>query len=870
MAELNNLLTQIKTNKDTYIIPKNLKKGVTAFGVTGDLEEMESENIYALTDTHIQHNAINLTPDFTKYYGKNFVAYIDGKNIVFDFTQSSGTVHTISLASIVNGDIIDYTVGYSVEDKYYIYICADNSVYTITCNITEDTAKLFDKYENTVENIDKYYVVANPYGNSFIIVCYRINDPDTNKIVYTNNKVVFFGKDSNKVIDVYANPLSYGTAFDPNDRLSMEQATLKCRFLGRNIIADLGYSKELTGLDKITRIGILKGNLFNWFNVDSYNTIIGTNDDATCLFRWQQTSYGTSYGMNIFRVKYYFSSSSINGTIERLSTDYLSVSGASGQQWQHTRYKILDNNRCVMLNNRWWPNSMKVVNFTKHSVSNNDDISYVDDADLYAEYFSRIDYSSILIKSDYTKIYNLYLDGTAKKVGLLLNKEDALFDIKDINYATSNQVLEGKYVAINNVIQGSMPNNGQLAYTPTKNQQTIPMGYTSGGTIAATTASVDSNIVASNIKSGVSILGVTGTLPNTKNIYSTNGYRIVELPAPHMPSNNIYDTIVAKIGNYYCEVTGKYGDSYATYITVYKEQNGVLTQIFDYNMSGAYDWNGIIGIENDCLYIHSYNRYSSYGSNFISKCNLLTGEYTRLSSVSSGSQTINYTLLNGIFFMNDNYKIYYYNMSSNTLVSGSSLKTYPTMSYNGNGNPYIFDIKEQTVDNVTTYNTDVYKIYNKNYNKLITLENIKIQGISYDDQFIFANGNIYKWNSDYSIGRLLKENVYTTSVKCVNDKYYFVDNNLCILNNNTYEFEVIEDLTGYSYYRGSCIYKTDFTNKKVFIVAFDDGSDIIGAEVDTNRFFIRKPEDEKGPITAAEYEQAETQISNLFGEGGNS
>ena len=34
-----------------------------------------------------------------------------------------------------------------------------------------------------------------------------------------------------------------------------------------------------------------------------------------------------------------------------------------------------------------------------------------------------------------------------------------------------------------------MPNNGQLNYTPSTSPQTIPAGYTSGGTIEAVTMS---------------------------------------------------------------------------------------------------------------------------------------------------------------------------------------------------------------------------------------------------------------------------------------------------------------------------------------------------------------------------------------------
>ena len=34
------------------------------------------------------------------------------------------------------------------------------------------------------------------------------------------------------------------------------------------------------------------------------------------------------------------------------------------------------------------------------------------------------------------------------------------------------------------MITGTMPNNGELSYTSSTEEQTIPAGYTSGGTIA--------------------------------------------------------------------------------------------------------------------------------------------------------------------------------------------------------------------------------------------------------------------------------------------------------------------------------------------------------------------------------------------------
>lgn len=63
---------------------------------------------------------------------------------------------------------------------------------------------------------------------------------------------------------------------------------------------------------------------------------------------------------------------------------------------------------------------------------------------------------------------------------------------------------------------GSVPTIEALNVTPTTSAQTINAPAGTDGydpvNVAAVTATIDSNIVAGNIKSGVSILGVSGTL----------------------------------------------------------------------------------------------------------------------------------------------------------------------------------------------------------------------------------------------------------------------------------------------------------------------------------------------------------------------
>lgn len=80
--------------------------------------------------------------------------------------------------------------------------------------------------------------------------------------------------------------------------------------------------------------------------------------------------------------------------------------------------------------------------------------------------------------------------------------------------ATSSDLLTGKSAySASGPISGGMPNNGSTGGTiSTKaGTVTIPAGYTSGGTVKISD-SEQAKIIASNIKSGVTILGQAGSL----------------------------------------------------------------------------------------------------------------------------------------------------------------------------------------------------------------------------------------------------------------------------------------------------------------------------------------------------------------------
>ena len=79
---------------------------------------------------------------------------------------------------------------------------------------------------------------------------------------------------------------------------------------------------------------------------------------------------------------------------------------------------------------------------------------------------------------------------------------------------TSADVLTGKTgFSASGSVSGSMANNGSTSGTiSTKaGTVTIPTGYTTGGTVSISSTE-QAKVIASNIKSGVTLLGVAGSL----------------------------------------------------------------------------------------------------------------------------------------------------------------------------------------------------------------------------------------------------------------------------------------------------------------------------------------------------------------------
>lgn len=105
--------------------------------------------------------------------------------------------------------------------------------------------------------------------------------------------------------------------------------------------------------------------------------------------------------------------------------------------------------------------------------------------------------------------YKFYLKSGASATGSCTYDADTSDGTAD-----ASEILSGETAYVNgNKITGSMPNNGAVSGTisTVAGQYTVPLGYHDGSGKVGISSTEQAKIIASNIKNGVQILGVTGS-----------------------------------------------------------------------------------------------------------------------------------------------------------------------------------------------------------------------------------------------------------------------------------------------------------------------------------------------------------------------
>ena len=87
--------------------------------------------------------------------------------------------------------------------------------------------------------------------------------------------------------------------------------------------------------------------------------------------------------------------------------------------------------------------------------------------------------------------------------------------------AAASEILRGKTAHVKgNLVTGTMPNNGAVSGSidTVAGQYTIPQGYHDGSGKVSISAAEQAKLVAKNIRQGVVVLGITGTMSTTEGL----------------------------------------------------------------------------------------------------------------------------------------------------------------------------------------------------------------------------------------------------------------------------------------------------------------------------------------------------------------
>ena len=111
--------------------------------------------------------------------------------------------------------------------------------------------------------------------------------------------------------------------------------------------------------------------------------------------------------------------------------------------------------------------------------------------------------------------------------------------------ATTDEILAGKYAYVNKTkLTGSMTNQGEKHYTLSARdtEVSIPQGYHDGSGGIGLSSADKAALVAGNIRDGVTVLGVQGTMSSTEGVLATSASI-----TPYTTSQTI---VPSDLGNY--------------------------------------------------------------------------------------------------------------------------------------------------------------------------------------------------------------------------------------------------------------------------------------------------------------------------------
>ena len=535
MSDLKTNLEQILQEKETKIIPENIKKDVEIFGVTGTLTAGEG-GIDTSDATATANDIINPK-----------TAYVNGQKI-------TGGIEATYIQQLQDVSMQSITVDSATR---IVCVCKTNNV-IFTCNATGDITTFYARkfVDNAIlEELDSYVIdtgeiysvscndVLNKNGNLSIFFVTRVTSEYCN--VYAIEFDLTSGKfktDTLATLPLLNNSKSWFpyiivNPLEPDVALtfSMDRHNSYIRtFVYKDNI--LTGSNIITINDTVARFVewgtdgkyiISKGYMDTGGNVYMYNY---NNNELTLTFNNTYTS-----PICLYREGYFITDNKLYTQQGQVVKEYTDL-GITNQDYCYIYKNLLfiirnyssESNRLDIycINNDYTLSSVftQDIDWTMNRY-----FSTVENNDAIGTPYCPVSNTTTLLLSQNGQGYNL---SVIPSDNVLLSLKIGNKNYIDVSSAIINDtdVLEGKqfFASISSKRVGTMPNNGDVTITPSTEQQSKSSGYYNSLSVEAVTSAIDSNIQAGNIKNGVTILGVTGTYQGEGVIdYTDNNFEII-------------------------------------------------------------------------------------------------------------------------------------------------------------------------------------------------------------------------------------------------------------------------------------------------------------------------------------------------------
>ena len=797
--ELQTTLDNILEDKNTNLKPENLKQGITVMGVAGTLKNLDTSDATATSNDIL--------------YPKT--AYVNGQKI-------TGGIEATYIQQLQDVSMQSITVDSAIR---IVCVCKTNNV-IFTCNATGDITTFYARkfVDNAIlEELDSYVIdtgeiysvscndVLNKNGNLSIFFVTRVTSEYCN--VYAIEFDLTSGKfktDTLATLPLLNNSKSWFpyiivNPLEPDIALtfSMDRRNNYIRtFVYENNI--LTGSNIITTNDVVARFVewgtdgkyiISKGYMDTGGNVYIYNY---NNNELTLTFNNTYTS-----PICLYQEGYFITDNKLYTQQGQVVKEYIDL-GITNQDYCYIYKNLLfiirnyssesDRLDIYCINNDYTLSSVftQDINWTMNryftTVENNDAIGTP---------YCPVSNTTTLLLSQNGQGYNL---SVIPSDNVLLSLKIGNKNYTDVSSAIINDtdVLEGKqfFASISSKRVGTMSDNGELNYTPNTTQQTIPAGYTSGGTIAG-----DSNLIPENIKKDVSIFNVIGTMSGDTATYN---YETTDYTISHIDSTDAARYIDVLQDYALVEFTGPRIDLYHKADNIWTLLKNIATNSIiaaDEDDDSIYsNTSRIIKIENNIVYIYvGVIDTSGNISGYIFTYNINTQELDKHVIEDTTSASVSTT---DIMTYNSNY-----------MITGLSEKTVTWYSIDFDN----FTVSEINDDysnrghtplknNVwlsTLYNRSGY-IFNPVTGAAQEFGNVNDDGsiaaILFNETKVIKNdGNVYEINVEWQIGNKVGESnyldVFTNNEKlyCINSKYYRYGDSLYELTvtDTTYTFTLV-------------------------------------------------------------------------------